>query len=389
MDSLVLPGLLLVVPMALFSLLPASYTTLLDPTSGQVLISDNQIYASIAFCICGIYSLLSWLLLRFPLWAPREGLKFDVQVVAHRGGKAVRIENTLSAFHQGVADDADVLELDVQLTKDGKVVVFHDRSLSHLTGVDGAISDFDYSNLPDYIIQSHLSPENVKTVQSLPHHDAFGIPLLDDVFARFPGKPIFIDLKIKSLVLVEKTCRLIQKHDRQSITVWGSLPSRSTGNRCFAMDPSIPIMFSGFKILALYFSYWFGLLPFLPLHESLLVTPNNIPLPFFNLRFNFLSSKLCSHLNKRGIAVMAFGVPSGALNDTASFVDARRHGVNSICSDNVKLLTSWMEEVTCNAAANEGGTVSDIGTGIGTESIKIKPKTKDTPAPHAEPKKTR
>lgn len=86
---------------------------------------------------------------------------------------------------------------------------------------------------------------------------------------------------------------------------------------------------------------------------------------------------------------MAFGVPSGALNDTASFVDARRHGVNSICSDNVKLLTSWMEEVTCNAAANEGGTVSDIGTGIGTESIKIKPKTKDTPAPHAEPKKTR
>lgn len=50
-------------------------------------------------------------------------------VIAHRGASSSHPENTIAAFDQALADGADAFELDVQLTRDGEVVVFHDWTL--------------------------------------------------------------------------------------------------------------------------------------------------------------------------------------------------------------------------------------------------------------------
>ncbi|HEY6578760.1 MAG TPA: glycerophosphodiester phosphodiesterase family protein [Rhizomicrobium sp.] len=54
----------------------------------------------------------------------------SVLCIAHRGGAALRPENTLSAFENAIALGADGAELDVQLTRDGHVVVVHDFRLN-------------------------------------------------------------------------------------------------------------------------------------------------------------------------------------------------------------------------------------------------------------------
>lgn len=61
-------------------------------------------------------------------------------IIAHRGASAERPENTLAAFRRAVALEADGIELDVQLTRDGVPVVFHDSSLQRLTGTAGNIA---------------------------------------------------------------------------------------------------------------------------------------------------------------------------------------------------------------------------------------------------------
>jgi glycerophosphoryl diester phosphodiesterase len=53
---------------------------------------------------------------------------FDIE--AHRGGRALRPENTLPAFANALAMGVDTLELDMAITKDGAVVVSHDRGLN-------------------------------------------------------------------------------------------------------------------------------------------------------------------------------------------------------------------------------------------------------------------
>jgi len=60
-------------------------------------------------------------------------------VVAHRGGSGLAPENTTAAFDNGLALGADGLELDVHLSRDGLVVVHHDRTLDRTTNLRGPL----------------------------------------------------------------------------------------------------------------------------------------------------------------------------------------------------------------------------------------------------------
>src|SRR5947199_7564972 len=61
-------------------------------------------------------------------------------VFAHRGGSALAPENTTAAFDNGLALGADGLELDVHLSRDGRVVVHHDRTLDRTTNLQGPVA---------------------------------------------------------------------------------------------------------------------------------------------------------------------------------------------------------------------------------------------------------
>jgi glycerophosphoryl diester phosphodiesterase len=61
-------------------------------------------------------------------------------VYAHRGGAALRPENTIASFDHGLSLGADGLELDVHLSRDGVVVVHHDQTLERTTNGRGRIS---------------------------------------------------------------------------------------------------------------------------------------------------------------------------------------------------------------------------------------------------------
>lgn len=68
-------------------------------------------------------------------------------IIAHRGASAERPENTLAAFRRALALDADGIELDVHVTRDGVPVVFHDPSLHRLTGTRGRIARMTWPEL--------------------------------------------------------------------------------------------------------------------------------------------------------------------------------------------------------------------------------------------------
>ena len=65
-----------------------------------------------------------------------------MKVFAHRGFSGLYPENTMLAFEKALEVGADGVELDVHLTKDGKLVVIHDEALARTTGYPGLISDY-------------------------------------------------------------------------------------------------------------------------------------------------------------------------------------------------------------------------------------------------------
>lgn len=64
-----------------------------------------------------------------------------IQILAHRGASAYAPENTMSAFQLAIDQGADWLEMDVQQTKDGQLVVFHDLRMERTTNGRGALRD--------------------------------------------------------------------------------------------------------------------------------------------------------------------------------------------------------------------------------------------------------
>jgi glycerophosphoryl diester phosphodiesterase len=76
----------------------------------------------------GVVALLGW------QFAGSVRLQDDVQVIAHRGSSEKAPENTLAAIRQAIDDGAEWVEIDVQETADGEVVVFHDSDFMKLAG---------------------------------------------------------------------------------------------------------------------------------------------------------------------------------------------------------------------------------------------------------------
>ena len=68
-----------------------------------------------------------------------------VEIIAHRGASADAPENSLSAMKLAWEQGADAIELDLWLSKDGKLIVFHDSDTKRIGGVDRKISDYTFA----------------------------------------------------------------------------------------------------------------------------------------------------------------------------------------------------------------------------------------------------
>ena len=185
--------------------------------------------------------------------APRPLLK--VRSSAHRGGSCERPENTLVAFEHARSLGIDLLELDVHLTKDHEVVVYHDQTVDRLSedGINGQVRDYMHAELPHVRRNNAPLPPPFhhpeRTLEWTAHpdashselHESFAPPLLDTVFERFPHTCINLDLKHSSAELVEKVAQLIEKHKRQERTIWGS-GKDDIAQEMYKRNPSIPMV---------------------------------------------------------------------------------------------------------------------------------------------------
>ena len=113
--------------------------------------------------------------------------------IAHRGAfNNIDIpENSLLAFKKAIKMNW-AIELDVQLTKDNVLVVFHDEDLKRMTGISKKICDVDYSELQNY----HL----LDTKES--------IPTFSEVLKLIKGK-VLIDIEVKNTKRIQETCKVL------------------------------------------------------------------------------------------------------------------------------------------------------------------------------------
>lgn len=99
-------------------------------------------------------------------------------VTAHRGNSGEFPENTIPAFRSGIAVGADWIELDIFKTKDGKLVVIHDRRTKRVGDRDLDVAQSTYDELLSVDVAAEFRGNHKLTVEQCPRHT---IPLLENV----------------------------------------------------------------------------------------------------------------------------------------------------------------------------------------------------------------
>jgi glycerophosphoryl diester phosphodiesterase len=135
------------------------------------------------------------------------GILTRTQVTAHRGASKAAPENTMPAFEAAIESGADYIELDVQLTKDGELVVFHDENIKRTTDGKGLLSEITYDELQKYSAGSWFG----KTGE----FDDVRVPKFSEVLDVI-GDDILLNIEIKSHgninATVEKTVELVEEY---------------------------------------------------------------------------------------------------------------------------------------------------------------------------------
>lgn len=131
-----------------------------------------------------------------------------IKNIAHRGFKGKYPENTLLAFEKAISVGADGVEFDVQLTKDGEVVIIHDETLNRTTDGKGFVKDHTLDEIKELNASECFKEE-------------FGfnpIPTLDEYFEMVKDKDIISNVELKNSIfpydgIEEKVIDLIMKYE--------------------------------------------------------------------------------------------------------------------------------------------------------------------------------
>ena len=140
-------------------------------------------------------------------------------IYAHRGGAALRPENTIAAFDHGIACGAEGLEFDVHLSKDGVVIVHHDDTLERTTNSRGRVADYTADELRR--VDAGCTFTNGNGGHPF-RGQQIGIPTLREVLRRYPSARLIIELKVGGSTLAERVIDDVRAADALDRVALGS-----------------------------------------------------------------------------------------------------------------------------------------------------------------------
>ncbi|MEK7806824.1 MAG: glycerophosphodiester phosphodiesterase family protein [Chloroflexota bacterium] len=137
-------------------------------------------------------------------------------IIAHRGDQSTAPENTLAAFRRALSAGADGVELDVRLTLDGQLVVFHDRRLDRTSNGSGLVSEHTLAEVKSLDVGAWFGPKFRREIA----------PTLDEVFETLP-RGFLVNVEMKVVIngiklIARRVAETIIRHQRLSSTLVAS-----------------------------------------------------------------------------------------------------------------------------------------------------------------------
>lgn len=145
------------------------------------------------------------------------------RIIAHRGGMGLGPENTIETFKRSLAAGADTLEMDIRMTKDGRLVVIHDASVDRTTDGTGAVRDLNLAEI------KKLDAGN-RRPQAGPDFRVpdrrIGVPTVEEVLEAFPKTFLVMEIKDESPETGDLLCRLLARYRKTNSVIVASMHAK-------------------------------------------------------------------------------------------------------------------------------------------------------------------
>jgi glycerophosphoryl diester phosphodiesterase len=239
-------------------------------------------------------------------------------VIAHRGASAFAPENTLSAFRLAIQQEADAIEMDVKLSADGHVVVFHDPTVDRTTNGTGRVRALPLAALKELdagiIYDAAFEGER--------------IPTLDEVFTSLKDQIVLnIELKSRALnvdPLAQKVAQIVKKHQIAAQLFFSSFNPLAL-RRIHNLLPDVPLgVLAPQGLLGIWIRTWSSAL--IP-HQSL------------HLYYKNINQNLIDQAHRQGRRVFAYTV-----NNPQDIKELINLGIDGIFTDDPSLARRTIEK---------------------------------------------
>lgn len=242
----------------------------------------------------------------------------NFQVLAHRGLVSEFVpENSLKAFADALHAGADVIETDIQCTKDGVAIIFHDDDLTRLAGIPKKISESNWKEISVIDI-------------------GFGkrIPSLEQALVDFPTARFNLDVKTKlAEAPVAEVVNRLQAQKRVLISSFSDFRSRRTVK---SIVGKVRTSAGSFRVIGLWLSFAIGAPPLFSL-LSRQVDALQIPVSQFGLRFDsrrFIRLALANNLE----------IHYWTINDVSQVRRLKALGATGVVTDNCDVVIAALKK---------------------------------------------
>jgi glycerophosphoryl diester phosphodiesterase len=237
------------------------------------------------------------------------------RIFAHRGFANNHAENTLEAFKSAIFAGATHIESDVQVTKDGFAVLFHDDNLSRVAGLPLKISELTLVRL-----------------QGLALTDGGYIPTLEQALKAFPSARFNLDFKVWGAL--EPAAEVINRLRANNRVLVASFSDRRRVAALKLLQGRVASSAGSSRVFGLYIAYLFG---FKALINRLARSVQLLQLPISAGLMRFDNRKFIAAMSKAGLEVHFW-----TINEPAEMTRLIGLGAHGIVTDRVDLAVNTL-----------------------------------------------
>ncbi|RFU66023.1 glycerophosphodiester phosphodiesterase [Peribacillus glennii] len=167
----------------------------------------------------------------------------DIINVSHRGASGYAPEHTIISYNMGEKMHGDYIEVDLQMTKDGKLIAMHDEKLDRTTNGTGLVKDYTLEEVKKLDAGSWFNEKYPQYANT--EYAGIQVPTLEEVFQTFgKNKKYYIETKSPEVYpgMEKELLRLVNKYDINKETLLVQSFSSASLLKMNELDPSIKLV---------------------------------------------------------------------------------------------------------------------------------------------------